>query len=540
MNNPFEYTPDTLCNNAFEILIERIERLKQSNTPEDKNFCRVLDEGKMLGVLIATDEDGARHTLYAFSGQIGNAGFSFGDFVEPVFDYLNPSGYFKTHETQISKMNKEIERFESTTLARLKEEYEEAENRRMSEISSYKEQCKLSKIEREKKRASGVSEEEESDLIRQSQFEKAELSRLKKRLAAEIKPHAEALENAKLVLSEMKEQRRADSEALQNWLFENFRLLNADGQTRSLKEIFADTQLRVPPSGAGECCAPKLLQSAYRRGLKPVSISEYWYGAPKEGEVRLHRHHYPACRGKCLPVLTWMMQGLDVTPSITSDALTQRSHLGPEIIFENELICVVNKPSGMLSVPGKGRGVSVEEWLQKHYGADREIRLAHRLDQDTSGLLVATFGPQSYKAMQEQFATRNVKKQYIAVLDGDYRSLSKPMQGCIKLSLSPDWLDRPRQKVDFTDGKEAVTEYKFLAPEEGRSRVAFYPHTGRTHQLRVTAASVYGLGMPIVGDRLYGKQTEQESPRLLLHAQQISFIHPIDGKLYEFESVVPF
>lgn len=540
MNNPFEYTPDTLCNNAFEILIERIKRLRQSNSPEDKNFCRVLDEGKMLGVLIATDAVGGIHTLCAFSGQIGNGGFSYGDFVEPVFDYLNPTGYFKIHEIQISKMNNEIERFESTTLARLKEEYEKAENRRIAEISAYKEQCKLSKIEREKKRVSGISDEEEYSLVRQSQFEKAELSRLKKRLATENQPYAAALENAKLVLSKMKEQRRADSESLQNWLFENFQLLNAEGQTRSLKEIFADTQLRVPPSGAGECCAPKLLQAAYRRGLKPVSIAEYWYGDPKEGEVRLHGHHYPACRGKCLPVLTWMMQGLDVIPPITSDALTQRLHPEPEIIFENELICVVNKPSGMLSVPGKGGQVSVEEWLQKHYGAEREIRLAHRLDQDTSGLLVATFGTQSYKAMQEQFATRKVKKQYIAMLDGDYRSLDKPMQGCVKLSLSPDWLDRPRQKVDFTDGKEAVTEYKFLASEGGCSRIAFYPHTGRTHQLRVTAASVYGLGMPIVGDRLYGKQAEQESSRLLLHAQQITFVHPIDGKLYEFKSDAPF
>lgn len=540
MNNPFDYTPDAGCDKAFQDLTVRLEALKKSDSPDDVNFCRELESGKMLGVLIATDKCGVCHTLYAFSGQLGDFGFYYNGFVGPVFDYLNPDGYFKTKEAEISRQNAEIGLFEDRVLSVVRKDYECAKAKMEAEVLEYKKKCQLSKLERNAKRESGVTDGNElAAMIRQSQFEKAELRRLKNRIAADIEPFVANLKRAESQMASLKEQRRQNSESLQKWLFSNFKLLNAKGERRSLSEIFAETSMKIPPSGAGECCAPKLLQTAYLQGWRPVAIAEYWYGKSKCGEVRIHGRHYPACRGKCLPVLGWMLQGLDIEPPLNSD---YRSVVvsEPEIIYENQWFCVVNKPSGMLSVPGKGTAISVQQWLDGKYGADRDVRMAHRLDQDTSGLLVATFGQLPFKKMQSLFAMRRVKKTYVAELDGDYRARNIPRCGRIELPLSPDWLDRPRQRVDPDGGKVAVTDYEFTGIVGCHSRIMFKPVTGRTHQLRVHAASEMGLGLPIAGDRLYGKNTANVSGRLLLHAWKIEFVFPMDGRHYCFEAPVPF
>lgn len=540
MNNPFDYTPERACDEAFRELTARIEGLKGSNKPEDINFLHELNAEKMLGVLIATDNDGHRHTLYAFSGQLGEYGFHYPGFVEPVFDYLQPNGYFKTRESEISKQNADISLFEKEILSDIKKEYELAREKCEIEISEYKEKCRLSKRARDIRRESGLANADEiAAMIRQSQFEKAELHRLKKKTSASLEPLAEKLTIAQKRVNAMKEKRRFDSETLQQWLFSNFKLLNARGESCSLSEIFSSTPMKIPPSGAGECCAPKLLQAAYQHGWHPEAIAEYWYGKPKNGEVRIHGRHYPACRGKCLPILTWMLQGLTINPPLNSERLLL-SIESPEIIYENQWFCVVSKPSGMLSVPGKGVATSVQEWLEKKYGSERQIKMAHRLDQDTSGVMIATFGQASYKEMQKLFASRQVRKTYIAVLDGDYQSRGIPHAGRIELSISPDLLDRPRQRIDVENGKEAVTDYKFISVSNGQSHIEFHPLTGRTHQLRVHSASEEGLGMPIVGDRLYGRNTVSANERLHLHAKELKFTFPIDGSHYHFESPLPF
>lgn len=540
MNNPFDYTPNEECENAFRKLTDRLEILKGSDHPDDVNFCHELEEGKMLGVLIATDTDGNHHTLYAFSGQIGSGGFYYSGFVGPVFDYLRPDGYFKAKEKEITHLNIKIKQFQEESLTRIIEEYELTKNRLTAKVSEFKEKIRLSKLERDSKREAGnIGEAEKEALIRCSQFEKAELHRLKKRVAAELYPSEIKLKEAQSYLNGLKRKRRSDSEALQNWLFSNSLLLNARGETGSLSEIFADTPMRIPPSGSGECCAPKLLQAAYLKGWRPVAIAEYWYGKSKEGEVRIHGSHYSACRGKCLPILRWMLQSLTVDPPIDSEYQDNVSFT-PEIIYENKWFCVVNKPGGMLSVPGKGTTVSVQQWLSDKYGVDREVKVAHRLDRDTSGLLIATFGQMSFKVMQSLFATRKIKKTYIADLEGNYQLLNIPVSGRIKLPLSPDWLDRPRQRIDFDGGKESVTDFEFITTSEGCSRIIFYPLTGRTHQLRVHSASELGLSMPILGDRLYGRKKSSGSERLHLHAQKIEFTFPLDGHNYSFDSPVPF
>lgn len=538
MNNPFDYAPDKDCEEAFRKLLIHLDRLKGSDNPANINFCRELEAGKMLGVLIAADSNGMHHTLYAFSGQLGNEGFHFHGFVEPVFDYLQPGGYFKTKEAEITIFSIEISHFEEGTLVEIRDEYESTKSQLNARVAEYKGKYLLSKSERKAKREAGVADKAElAAMIRQSQFEKAELHRLKRKTVADLEPFAARLMEAEAHLKEMKDKRRADSEELQHWLFANFRLLNARGESRSLSEIFEETTAGIPPSGAGECCAPKLLQAAYLRGWQPVSIAEYWYGCPKGGQIRKHGNHYPACRGKCLPVLSWMLQGLNVVPPITAESLTTDTG-DPVVIYENPWFCVVDKPAGMLSVPGKGNAVSVEKWLSDKYGVERKVRMAHRLDQDTSGLIVATFGDETFRIMQSLFARRKVVKTYVAELEGNYHSRGIPSKGRIDLPLLPDWFDRPRQRVDSVEGKEAVTEYEFVGFSEGRSRIIFHPLTGRTHQLRVHSASEEGLGMPIAGDRLYGNPKPLE--RLHLHAQKIEFIFPLDGKHYQFESKLPF
>lgn len=539
MNNPFDYIPDEECNEAFQKLLDRLKTLKRSDNPDDVNFIRELEAGKMLGVLIASDNCGVRHTLYAFSGQLGNGGFCHDGFVGPVFNYLQPDGYFKTKEADISRQNAEIAKFEKETLSEIRRDFNQTRDRLEIELSEYKERCRLSKMERDSRRESGATDEELADMIRQSQFEKAELHRLKKRIAADLQTFSSNLKYAEEQLKSMKSRRRSNSEALQNWLFSNFKLQNALGESKSLSEIFAQTTMKIPPSGAGECCAPKLLQAAYRRGLHPESIAEYWHGNPKDGEVRIHGGHYAACRGKCLPVLGWMLQGLSINPPLDEICRSLATD-EPEIIYKNQWFCVVNKPTGMLSVPGKGTAISVQQWLSDKYGPERLVKMAHRLDQDTSGLLIATFGEIPFKVMQSLFAGRKVKKTYVADLEGDYKSYSIAQKGKIALPLAPDWLDRPRQRVDLHEGKDAMTIYEFKGVCEGRSRIEFHPLTGRTHQLRVHAASEKGIGIPIVGDRLYGKNSEKRPERLHLHAHKIEFIFPIDGRFYSFESPVPF
>ncbi len=540
MNNPFDYIPDAECERAFNELTERLDALKGSKRPHDIIFCRELEAGKMLGVLIGEDTSGIRHTLYAFSGQVGDRGFYFPGFVGPVFDYLQPDGYFKTREREISLQNIRIKEFEESILAQIRKDYTTAKTRYDAEISKYKEFIRQSKLERQAKREAGITDEVAlAGMIRQSQFEKAELHRIKRRLKAGLEPYEEKLAEAEARLDSMKKKRHADSESLQTWLFNNFRVLNAHGESKSLSEIFSVTSTKIPPSGAGECCAPKLLQAAYLQGLQPLAMAEYWYGNPKGGEVRRHGESYPACRSKCLPLLTWMLQGLDIEPPLAG---TPGPHYkeDPQVLYENRWFCIVSKPSGMLSVPGKIKALSMQEWLEKKFGTDRQVKPVHRLDQDTSGLMIAAFGPESYKIIQSLFATRKIKKKYVADLEGDYKSYGLSRHGHIELPLSPDVADRPRQRVDLKNGKDALTDYEFTETNGNRSRIIFEPLTGRTHQLRVHAASEMGLGMPICGDRLYGKKGNDGSGRLLLHALRLEFTFPLDGNHYCFETDIPF
>jgi tRNA pseudouridine32 synthase/23S rRNA pseudouridine746 synthase len=318
------------------------------------------------------------------------------------------------------------------------------------------------------------------------------------------------------------------SQQLQLWLFQQYRMLNAHGETKDLVEIWHDyhqnpkiqKKFPLPPGGTGDCCAPKLLQYAYQHHLKPVCMAEFWWGPSPQSEIRRHGEFYPACRGKCKPVLTWMLQGLDVDPDPETSGFL---HQGIELIYEDEAIAVVYKPSGMLSVPGKADSFSVATWAKERWA---ESMLPHRLDLMTSGVMLVAKTPEAYHSLQEQFAAHTIKKKYLAVVEGKVQQ----EHGVIDLPLSSDPLNRPRQIVDHEHGKRAITEYRVQACAEQAGRVvtllALYPHTGRTHQLRMHCAHKEGLGCPIVGDELYGHKAD----RLYLQAESIAFVHPTTGK----------
>ena len=319
------------------------------------------------------------------------------------------------------------------------------------------------------------------------------------------------------------------SQELQTWLFHQYRLLNGRGEVKDLVDIWQEYYNRpkllrkypLPPGGTGDCCAPKLLQYAYQQGLKPLCMAEFWWGETTKTELRHHLNYYPACRGKCKPVLTWMLQGLDVDPD---PALLNFERQELPVVYEDEWLLVVNKPSGLLSTPGRVEEYSVETMMQQRYPGSM---IAHRLDMGTSGLLIVAKTLEVYRNLQEQFVKRQVRKKYLAVLEPleNLETLDRldilERRGTISLPLRPDPMNRPRQLVDSEHGKRAVTDYEFLSD----CLVALWPQTGRTHQLRIHCAHPDGLGRPIVGDELYG--TREKGQRLMLHAAEIWFCHPV-------------
>ena len=334
-----------------------------------------------------------------------------------------------------------------------------------------------------------------------------------------------------------REERRHRSQQLQLWLFDQYRFLNAHGERRRLVDVWQDyhcserirKKYPLPPGGTGDCCAPKLLQYAYSQGLKPLCMAEFWWGPSPKTEVRQHGQFYPACRGKCKPVLTWMLQGLDVDPN--PEEVFGQPRLDITVVYEDDHLIIVNKPSGLLSVPGRVGSYSVATILSHRYPG---CLLAHRLDMGTSGLMVAAKSRDVYRSLQQQFSDHTIRKCYVALLDTSLHPspFTIHQKGTISLPLLCDPINRPRQVVDFEHGKEAVTDYEMIDDR----RVRLYPHTGRTHQLRMHCAHPNGLGCPIVGDELYGRPAD----RLYLHAERLELTHPVTRERMVFEQKADF
>ena len=538
--NPFYYEPSPLARLAVALL--------QQSLPE-------LKEGKMFGVLIV-EYGGKLGYLQAYSGQL--EGISDDSFVPLVFDYLQPNGYFKIQEAEITALNHEIEVLKQSDdyekaikkIANLKVEAQQV----VAEAQQKMVIAKRLRDERRKEKAI-VSEDEQREMIRESQYMKAELHRTKKRYAALLQAAEAEVEAYNRKIAELKSTRKRKSDQLQRWLFSQFTFLNAQGERSDLLSIFRNYYLLhspksvlathyaamgeqitlFPPSGTGECCEPKLLQYAFVHGMRPVEMAMFWWGEPPKTEIRQHGQFYPACNGKCKPLLTWMLKGMNVA----ANALEVEAKQSIDIVYEDRDLAVIVKPSGMLTVPGRSKKQSVETILRQRWNDNDTPIIVHRLDMATSGLLVVARNKEAHKHLQAQFKAKMVRKRYIALLDATVLNrVGLPSEGTISLPLCADELDRPRQMVDRNKGKTAITHYKIVGKTPLHDsyyseavKVELRPETGRTHQLRVHCAHSEGLACPILGDTLYGKRAD----RLYLHAEYLEFTHPTTGKRLRFK-----
>lgn len=519
---PFHYTPHTLT----ELAAKEVQIYLQSR----KDWAEELQEGKMFGVLIVRTPEKRIGYLAAFSGNLaGSNHHSF--FVPPVYDMLQPDGFFRQEEKNISAINLQIKKTENSSLyLDMKNELNAAKQYATAAIAQYKEALKKAKSERDERRKSGISPEEETLLIRESQHQKASFKRKEKELQNFIKEKQGKVRQIEETICLLKQERKKRSAALQEKLFGQFRMLNAKGERKDLCELFKSTPQGFPPSGAGECALPKLLQYAYSSDLTPLAMGEFWWGMSPKDEIRHHGHFYPSCKGKCEPILRHMLIGLDIENNPLEDNIHQHTPL--DILYEDDSLLVVNKPAGMLSVPGKNDLDSIFQRLRILYPHATGPIIVHRLDMATSGLLLAAKTKEVHQKLQALFEERKIKKRYTALLEGELSFA----HGTISLPLCLNPLDRPRQMVDFTHGKEAVTYYETMGYENGKTRVYFYPLTGRTHQLRVHAAHSQGLNHPIVGDELYG----WKSDRLYLHAAELEFLHPVTQKIIHITKEADF
>lgn len=515
---PFHYVPHRLS----VLAAEQVQRYVATRD----DWADELQAGKMLGVLVVRDGGGMMGFLAAYSGNLcGRNNHDY--FVPPVYDLLQPDGEFRRGEAAITAINHEIAQLEqSDALAHGRKQLDDALASRDHEIERYKRHMAQCKAERDRLRATAqLTEAQEQQLLTESQFQKAELKRLRRQHEARISEVQARLADFQDTIDRSKTERKQRSEALQRRIFHLFVVQNARGERRSLNVIWGEA---VPPSGSGECCAPKLLQYAYLNGLKPMCMAEFWYGRSPVGEVRHHGHYYPACRSKCLPILSFMLQGLDVEPNPLADPVTGE---GLDIAHDDAWMTIVRKPAGMLTVPGKLLEDSVETRYRRRSDVSGPV-VVHRLDQETSGLVVLAKNKEAHKLLQDLFASREVKKTYIALLQGDVMS----DEGVIDLPLRPDVDDRPRQRVDNELGKPASTHYRVLERQHGITRVELHPLTGRTHQLRVHCSHPLGLNAPIVGDMLYGTAAS----RLMLHAARLQFTHPFTGQEIDIHWNSPF
>lgn len=539
---PLCYEPDPLCQLAAQQLQEHllIQAYWQHDFSSKKVSVQTNDlsvGGKMFGVLVVQNTIGELGFLSAFSGKLADKNV-LPHFVPPVFDMLTNDGFFLAGTAPINQINQQIDQLESDEqYCKLQQQLRQTQLQADKEIEAYRQLMIEGRKNRKSQRlaiepiSSSTTKNEMLDsLAKQSIAEKNHFKRLKEEWDTRIATISKQLTEYKKIIETLKEQRKQLSNTLQQKLFAQYKFLNIKGEEKSLDEIFRATANPMPPAGAGECAAPKLLHYAFKNGLTPIAMAEFWWGASPKSEIRQHKKFYPACQSKCQPILAHMLEGiqLDDNPLLANPAEGKEI----EIVYQDEAIVVVNKPAEFLSVPGVNIQDSVYYRLQQQFTDTEGPFVIHRLDMSTSGLLVFALTRRANKNLQKQFITRSVEKRYVALLEGELSH----SEGDIQLPLRGDLDDRPRQLVCFEHGKAADTHWQLIEQKEGRSKVYLYPKTGRTHQLRVHCAHTLGLDMPIVGDDLYGTKAE----RLHLHAERLSFDHPYTKQRMTFTMSADF
>jgi len=534
---PFYYQPHPLCLLAVEQLQEYL--VTQSDWQHNFGFSSSAETalGKMFGILLVQNEQGEVGYLSAFSGKIAD-GHQLAHFVPPVFDMLEPDGFFRKGQDELSQITEQIKQLAGNPLiATYKTELTAKEAAGFLAIQAHRARMITGRRDRKERRViaqKSLNNEEflqmKHRLSKESIQQKNHLRDLKFHWGEQSQKARDNLSYFTDEITTLKRQRRDLSYSLQQRLFDNYRFLNKDGVRKNLRDVFKDTHQQVPPAGAGECAAPKLLQYAFQHDLKPLAMAEFWWGQSPKSEIRKHQHFYAACLGKCRPILTHMLEGIDVdeNPLLTNPAEGKTI----KIVYQDDVMVVINKPVNFLSVPGKNIEDSVYLRMKQSYPSATGSLIVHRLDMLTSGLMVIALNKDVHKKLQKQFINRTVKKRYVALLDG----LLDADEGIVDLPLRVDLDDRPRQLVCYEYGKAAKTKWQVIARNNNQTKVYFHPITGRTHQLRIHSAHINGLNTAIVGDDLYGTKAE----RLYLHAETLELNHPTTKALMHFQVEAEF
>ncbi|MDR0940688.1 MAG: RNA pseudouridine synthase [Bacteroidales bacterium] len=524
---PFHYIPHPLCLIAAQQVFDYLEH--QQDFQHDFGIHHHVDGvnvGKMFGVLIVENTKRQIGFLAAFSGKLANTQ-TLPFFVPPIVNITHEESFYRQSEQVLNEYNMLITSVENDeNYQNLLAELAKKTNKMQAELADLKTTMKTAKAERDAQRAEAhhaMTAQEYETLCEQLKIESLRLQYRYKQCGKQWRTAIDELQQKINIhtshIQSLKNTRKQKSEQLQYEIFSHYTFLNAHGERKSLNEIFND----IPPSGAGECAAPKLLNYAYEHGYKPRAMAEFWWGQSPKSQIRKHKHFYPACKTKCEPILGHMLQGLQVEKNPILTELAEEKTV--KILFDDDDIVVINKPAGMLSVPGNVDAESAFTYLQKIY--TEGIFIVHRLDMATSGIMVFAKNKNSCARMQQQFSERSIKKRYIAILQG----IIPGNEGSISLPLRPDFDNRPQQMVCSEHGKPSFTSWKVIERTATTTKVHLYPHTGRTHQLRVHASHHAGLNAPIVGDDLYGTKSD----RLYLHAEYIEFNHPTTNKRVHFQ-----
>ncbi len=523
--NKFDYPHNYIPHSLAKIAAKELQNYLENQTDLNHNFGLINPNskdalGKMFGVLVVKKNDGKIGYLAAFSGKIAGTTLH-KKFVPPVYDVLVENGVFLKTEEKNNQINLQLSELESNIdYLKIKKSYLKRVSKNETLLNEEKKIIKARRKLRKKlsKQDNQININEEFYLREYEFF-----------LNTQITPLQEKYNNYLQQIEQLKQERKKFSAAGQLEIFKQYKFLNAKNEKENLLTIFKDSTQNIP-AGAGDCCAPKLLQYAFLNNLTPICMAEFWWGKPSVTAIRKHQHYYSACTGKCKPILYHMLQGLTVDENPLIEQFQTKKEI--EVIFEDEYLLVINKPHELLSVAGKEVKDSVYSRIKKEYPNATGPLIVHRLDMSTSGILLIAKNKIIHKNLQAQFINRTIKKRYVALLDG----ILQKKDGQINLPLRVDLNDRPKQLVCYEGGKKALTKWETIEVIDNKTKVYFHPITGRTHQLRVHAAHQLGLNIPIVGDDLYGKKAN----RLYLHAENLIFRHPISKKEVQFTSPAPF
>ena len=534
---PFYYTPHVL----IEIATKEIQAYLATQTDFTHNFG--LDSnatenaiGKMFGVLVVKNNANQLGYLVAFSGKLADESCP-EIFVPPVFDLRMKHSFYKKGEEQINIINAKLTALKSDeTYLFVKRVVKRASKKIEDDLALQRKKMAISKKERKlrkkeaRKNLTNDAFEKLSQKLEQESFnDQFFYKELVAYYIQKEEKNRSELTTFEEQIAALKKARKEASALLQKTLFEKFDFLNQKKETKTLLDIFSNPTIK-PPAGAGECAAPKLLQFAFKNDLTPLCMGEFWWGISPNSAIRKHKNFYPACQGRCKPILNHMLDGIAMDENLLIKEISNDKTL--ETIYEDDVLLVIHKPAEFLSVPGKEITDAVSTRIKEKYPNATGPLIVHRLDMSTSGILLLTKTKEANKHLQNQFIKRSIQKRYVALLDGNLTE----DKGKITLPLRVDLDDRPKQLVCFEHGKNAETRWEVIRREKGKTRVYFYPITGRTHQLRVHAAHKNGLNAPIVGDDLYGKKQD----RLHLHAEFIAFTHPATNEKMSFRVAPSF